>query len=80
MLRESIDLALDAVPRGVNPETVETYFLSLHNRLEEHATLQIERGHGPTPCGLASAEVCLIDLTLTKRHACAVIGSSSISW
>lgn len=102
LLRESIDLALDAVPRGVSPGTVEDYlrqlagvrevhdlhiwgmsttevaltahlikpelvdhdaFLSavckeLHDRFGiEHATLQIERGHGPTPCGLASAEV-----------------------
>jgi cobalt-zinc-cadmium efflux system protein len=102
LLRESIDLALDAVPRGVSPETVENYFLNqpgvtevhdlhiwgmstteaaltahlikpaladedaflaavckeLHDRFGiEHASLQIERGHGPTPCGLASAEV-----------------------
>lgn len=102
LLRESIDLALDAVPRGVSPEAVETYFLKLPSVSEvhdlhiwrmstteaaltahrikpvladedaflagvckdlhalfgiEHATLQIERGHGPTPCGLASAEV-----------------------
>lgn len=102
LLRESIDLALDAVPREVNPTTVESYFLNLpgvkevhdlhiwgmsttevaltahiikpaladedaflaavckelHNRFGiEHATLQIERGHGPAPCGLASAEV-----------------------
>jgi len=102
LLRESIDLALDAVPRGVSPEAVENYFLNLpgikevhdlhiwgmstteaaltahlikpaladedaflaavckdlHDRFGiEHATLQIERGHGPTPCGLASAEV-----------------------
>jgi cobalt-zinc-cadmium efflux system protein len=102
LLRESIDLALDAVPQGVNPQTVEAYlgnlpgvrevhdlhiwgmsttevaltahlikpdltdedvFLSavckeLHDRFGiEHATVQIERGHGPTPCGLASAEV-----------------------
>lgn len=102
LLRESIDLALDAVPRGVSPEEVEAYlrnlsgvrevhdlhiwgmstteaaltahlikpdlvdedvFLSevckaLHNRFGiEHATLQIERGHGPTPCGLASPQV-----------------------
>jgi cobalt-zinc-cadmium efflux system protein len=102
LLRESIDLALDAVPRGVSPETVEAYlhdlpgvrevhdlhiwgmstteaaltahlikpalvdddvFLrvvckELHDRFGiEHATIQIERGHGPTPCGLASDEV-----------------------
>jgi cobalt-zinc-cadmium efflux system protein len=102
LLRESIDLALDAVPRGVSPEEVEAYlrnlpgarevhdlhiwgmstteatltahlikpdladedtFLSeackaLHNRFGiEHAMLQIERGHGPTPCGLASPQV-----------------------
>ena len=102
LLRESIDLALDAVPRGVSPEEVEAYlgnlagvrgvhdlhiwgmstteaaltahlikpdvadedtFLrevcdALHNRFGiEHATLQIERGHGPTPCGLASEDV-----------------------
>lgn len=30
----------------------------LHDRFGiEHATIQIERGHGPTPCGLASDEV-----------------------
>jgi cobalt-zinc-cadmium efflux system protein len=102
LLRESIDLALDAVPRGVSPETVEAYLRNLpgvgevhdlhiwgmstteaaltahlikpdlidddaflravckelHDRFGiEHSTLQIERGHGPTPCGLASAEV-----------------------
>ena len=102
LLRESIDLALDAVPRGVSPETVEAYlhdlpgvrevhdlhiwgmstteaaltahlikpalvdddvFLravckELHGRFGiEHATIQIERGHGPIPCGLASDEV-----------------------
>ncbi len=102
LLRESIDLALDAVPRGVSPEIVEAYLRALpgvrevhdlhiwgmstteaaltahlikpnlvdedeflgavckdlHERFGiEHATLQIERGHGPTPCGLASAEV-----------------------
>ena len=102
LLRESIDLALDGVPRGVSPQTVEAYLHSLtgvrevhdlhiwgmstteaaltahlikpdvvdedaflrtvckelHDRFGiEHATLQIERGHGPIPCGLASAEV-----------------------
>jgi Co/Zn/Cd efflux system component len=102
LLRESIDLALDAVPREVSPGIVEAYLCSLpgvrevhdlhiwgmsttevaltahlikpdlidddaflravckelHDRFGvEHATLQIERGHGPTPCGLASAEV-----------------------
>jgi cobalt-zinc-cadmium efflux system protein len=48
----------------IKPDVVdEDTFLSevcksLHNRFGiEHATLQIERGHGPTPCGLASAEV-----------------------
>ena len=102
LLRESIDLALDAVPRGVSPEEVEAYLRNLpgvrdvhdlhiwgmstteaaltahlikpdlvdedeflrtlckelHERFGiEHATLQIERGHGSTPCGLAAVGV-----------------------
>ena len=102
LLRESVDLALDAVPRGIDPTAVEKFlsdtggvrevhdlhiwgmsttdvaltvhlikpaitdedvFLTelsqeLHRRFGiEHPTIQIERGHGPTRCRLASAEV-----------------------
>ncbi len=102
LLRESVDLALDAVPRSVDAVKIEAYlrklagvrevhdlhiwgmsttevaltahlikpdltdedvFLKqisreLHDRFGiEHPTVQIERGHGPTPCGLAAKEV-----------------------
>lgn len=102
LLRESVDLALDAVPRGVDAAAVEKFlgnlsgvrevhdlhiwgmsttdvaltahlikpdlvdedsFLKevakeLHSKFGiEHPTIQIERGHGPTPCGLAPVEV-----------------------
>ncbi len=102
LLRESIDLALDAVPSGIDPEAVTGYLSELPGVLEvhdlhiwgmsttnvaltahlirpdggdddallarvcrdlhtrfgiEHATIQIERGHGANPCGLAPSEV-----------------------
>lgn len=102
LLRESVDLALDAVPRNVDPAKIETYLRNLagvrevhdlhiwgisttdvaltahlikpdladedallkqisrelHDRFGiEHPTVQIERGHGPTPCGLAAKDV-----------------------
>lgn len=102
LLRESVDLALDAVPRSVDAMSIESYlcglggvrevhdlhiwgmsttevaltahlikpdladddaFLTqisteLHDRFGiEHPTVQIERGHGPTPCGLAAKHV-----------------------
>lgn len=102
LLRESVDLALDAVPRNVDAAKIEDYLRNLagvrevhdlhiwgmsttdvaltahlikpdsadedallkqisrelHDRFGiEHPTVQIERGHGPTPCGLAAKEV-----------------------
>lgn len=102
LLRESVDLALDAVPRNVDTAKIEEYLRSLagvrevhdlhiwgmsttdtaltahlikpdladedaflkqiygelHDRFGiEHPTIQIERGHGPTPCGLAAKDV-----------------------
>ncbi len=102
LLRESVDLALDAVPRNVDAATIEAYLRNLagvrevhdlhiwglstteaaltahlikpdladddvflkevsrelHERFGiEHPTVQIERGHGPTPCGLAAKDV-----------------------
>ncbi len=98
LLRDSVNLALDAVPAGIDPSKVEEHLLSipgikevhdlhiwgmsttesaltahlvrpvvededelllkickdLHDRFGiEHATLQIERGHGPHSCNLA---------------------------
>jgi cobalt-zinc-cadmium efflux system protein len=102
LLRESIDLALDAVPRGVDPAEVQKFLGDLSGVREvhdlhiwgmsttdvaltahlirpaladedsflkhvatelqarfgiDHPTIQIERGHGPTPCDLAAVEV-----------------------
>lgn len=102
LLRDSVNLALDAVPAGIDPHVIEEYLaglpgvrevhdlhiwgmsttevvltahvirpevcdddellLEVSRQLERrygirHPTIQIERGHGPTPCGLASAEV-----------------------
>lgn len=102
LLRESVDLALDAVPGNVDAAKIDDYFTNLagvrevhdlhiwgmsttdvaltahlikpqvadddvflkqiskdlHDRFGiEHPTIQIERGHGPTPCGLAAKEV-----------------------
>lgn len=102
LLRDSLNLALDAVPEGIDPRTIEAYLAGLPGVREvhdlhiwgmsttevvltahlirpevcdddellmrvsreletrygiRHPTIQIERGHGPTPCGLAPAEV-----------------------
>lgn len=102
LLRDSVNLALDAVPEGIDPHAIEAYLaglpgvrevhdlhiwgmsttevcltahlirpevcdddellLKVYRELEKtygirHPTVQIERGHGPTPCGLAGAEV-----------------------
>ncbi len=102
LLRDSVNLALDAVPAGIDPAKVEEHLLSvpgitevhdlhiwgmsttesaltahlvrpviededelllkickdLHDRFGiEHATLQIERGHGPHSCNLARTGV-----------------------
>ncbi len=102
LLRDSVNLALDAVPEGIYPHAIEAYLaelpgvrevhdlhiwgmsttevcltahlirpevcdddellLRVYRELEKsygirHPTIQIERGHGPTPCGLAGAEV-----------------------
>ena len=102
LLRDSVNLALDAVPPGVDASAVEAYLASLpgvkevhdlhiwgmsttevaltahlikpdnldndamlldvcheleHRFRIHHATLQIERGDGPTPCGLRASEV-----------------------
>ncbi len=102
LLRDSANLALDAVPAGVKHHEVEAYLARLPGVCEvhdlhiwgmsttdialtvhlikpevvdedvflanvsmemrrrfgiQHPTVQIERGHGPTPCQLASAEV-----------------------
>ena len=102
LLRDSANLALDAVPPGIDRGAVEAYLTSLpgvtavhdlhiwgmstteaaltvhlikpevadddqlllevSNVLEgrfhiHHATVQVERGHGPTPCALEPAEV-----------------------
>ena len=99
LLRDSINLAMDAVPEGIDPHAVEQYLQSLpgvaevhdlhiwgmsttescltahlvrpevadddalllqaykelHDRFHiEHPTVQIERGHGPHGCRLAS--------------------------
>lgn len=102
LLRESVNLALDAVPEGIDHSAVERYLaglpgvkevhdlhiwgmsttevaltahvirpevcdddellLKVYRELEKtygikHPTIQIERGHGPTPCSLAASEV-----------------------
>lgn len=102
LLRESLDLALDAVPLGIDPEEVAEYLAALPGVREvhdlhiwgmstthvaltahlirpdvtdddallaracrdlhlrfgiEHSTIQIERGNGADPCGLAPSEV-----------------------
>lgn len=102
LLREALNLALDAVPEGIDHKGVELYLaglpgvkevhdlhiwgmsttevaltahvirpevcdddellLQVYRELErrygiKHPTIQIERGHGPTPCSLAAAEV-----------------------
>ena len=102
LLRESLNLALDAVPDGIDHAPVERYLsglpgvkevhdlhiwgmsttevaltahvirpevcdddellLKVYRELEKtygikHPTIQIERGHGPTPCSLAASEV-----------------------
>ena len=102
LLRDSVNLALDAVPPGIDATAVEAYLASLpgvkevhdlhiwgmsatdvaltahlikpeivdndamlldvcheleHRFHIHHATLQIERGDGPTPCGLRASEV-----------------------
>ena len=103
LLRESLDLALDAVPTGIDPTEVTRYLAGLPGVREvhdlhiwgmsttnvaltahlirpdgggdddallaracrdlhlrfgiEHSTIQIERGHGANPCGLAPSEV-----------------------
>lgn len=102
MLRDSVNLALDAVPEGIDPGAVQEYLVGLpgvaevhdlhiwgmsttdvaltahlvkpdagnedaliatacrelHDRFGiEHATLQMERGGGAPPCGLAPAHV-----------------------
>lgn len=102
LLRESLDLALDAVPTGIDPDAVAQYLGSLPGVREvhdlhiwgmstthvaltahlirpeegeedallgrvcrdlhvrfgiEHCTIQIERGRGASPCGLAPSDV-----------------------
>ena len=102
LLRDSVNLALDAVPPGIDATAVESYLVNLpgvkevhdlhiwgmsttdvaltahlikpeimdndvmlldvcheleHRFHIHHATLQIERGDGPTPCGLRASEV-----------------------
>ena len=102
LLRDSVNLALDAVPPGIDATAVEAYLANLpgvkevhdlhiwgmsttdvaltahlimpdvtdndamlldacheleHRFRIHHATLQIERGDGPTPCGLRASEV-----------------------
>ena len=102
LIRESLDLALDAVPVGIDPTEVTDYLAGLPGVREvhdlhiwgmsttnvaltahlirpdgidddallaracrdlhlrfgiEHSTIQIERGHGANPCGLAPSEV-----------------------
>lgn len=102
LLRDSVNLAMDAVPEGIDPHAVEQYlcalpgvtevhdlhiwgmsttevcltahlvrpeisdedvlllgaYKDLHDKFGiEHPTIQIERGHGPHGCRLASREV-----------------------
>lgn len=64
LLRQSFDLALDALPDNINVREVRAYLECLDGVSEvhepfgiEHPTIQVERGNGAHPCpqGLQSA-------------------------